>query len=78
MLPFAVIAQYSASASYGFSMKVDRGLEYSHLCADLEDRRFMAKTYVSLGVGYSLKADEAKLQVQRQEHQKQALNLFLR
>ena len=53
-------------------------MEYSHQCADLEDLRFLSKAFVSLGVGYSMKADEAKLQVQRQDYQKQALNLFRR
>lgn len=60
------------------SLQVDEGLVYSKRCAELENNPFVSKAYISLGVGYCLKADEAKLQVQRQEWQTKALSLFVR
>ena len=42
------------------------------------DHSLTARMYVALGVGYSLKALEMKLQAERQTLQKKALEAFVR
>ena len=61
------------------SFKIDDGIKYAEESLELtEDKVMKARALVTLGVGYSLKAEEARLQVTRQEYQRKALNTFYR
>ena len=59
--------------------QIDEGIEYSQGVVDMgESTQVASRGYIYLGVGYSLKADEGKLQLERQNYQKKALNSFIK
>ena len=59
--------------------QVEEGIDYAQQALDVAEGNIMkSRCSLTLGVGYSLKAEGAKLQVVRQEYQRKALNLFFR
>ena len=59
-------------------LQIDEGINYAKVAVEMDDNPLASRAYVALGVGYSLKAEDCKLQAARQEMQKQALHMFLR
>ncbi len=57
-------------------IQISEGIEYCQRAVALEDNPMKARAFLTMGVGYSLKAEEAHLQVNRKEYQTKALNVF--
>jgi len=58
---------------------VSDGVKYSQKVIDMPDRHALtARAYLLLGIGYSLMSDEVRLQSQRQDYQKKAVEALLK
>ena len=59
--------------------QLDEGLEFAKQAVEVGEKGPLgARTYMALGVAFSLKAEEAKMHGERQELHRKALNSFLR
>ncbi|KAK2168370.1 hypothetical protein LSH36_17g03081 [Paralvinella palmiformis] len=57
---------------------IDEGIEYSLKATEIENNSLKARCFLTLGIGYSLKADQSHLHINRQKYQKKALTMFMR
>jgi hypothetical protein len=54
--------------------QISEGTEYCQKVVDMEESHLLlSRGYLFLGIGYSLRSDEVKLQSQRQSFQKKAV-----
>ena len=59
--------------------QIDDGIAFAkRMVEEGDDSPLLARGFIALGIGLSLKAEEVKLQVQRQDYQRKALNAFIR
>ena len=60
-------------------LQYEEGIKYAKAVLELgEEQPLSSKCFLALGIGYSLEAEEAKLQGNRQSLQRKALNAFQR
>ncbi|XP_070577120.1 tetratricopeptide repeat protein 7B-like isoform X2 [Ptychodera flava] len=73
----ALVALHAAKLCFNNLQKFDEGIEWARKVTELGDENpFAHKGYQALGIGYSLRSNEATLQSERQEFQKAALSAF--
>ena len=59
--------------------QISEGIEYCQKVVEMEEsHQLMSRGYLFLGIGYSLKADEVRLQSQRQTFQKKAVEALMK
>ncbi|XP_078001165.1 tetratricopeptide repeat protein 7B-like isoform X2 [Glandiceps talaboti] len=74
-----LVALHAAKLCFNYLQKYSEGIEWAKKVIELgEDGPFTHKGYQALGIGCSLKANEAMLLSDRQEFQKNALKAFNR
>lgn len=61
-----------------YYFQIDEGIEYSLKATEIENNSLKARCFLTLGIGYSLKADQSHLHINRQKYQKKALTMFMR